>query len=232
MSRLRIAETFVSIQGEGSRLGCPSHFIRISGCNLRCRWCDTPYASWDPEGPMRTIDELLHEVRQTSVQDVVVTGGEPMLFEPVVALCEGLRELGRTITIETAGTVHRDLACDLMSISPKLANSTPDPDSGWAERHEATRLDREPLRWLMADYDCQLKFVVDPEGSLGDLAEIEEVLAELPPIPGDRIFLMAEGTDAETLHRRERLLVEEVLNRGWRLTPRHHIDLFGDARGT
>jgi 7-carboxy-7-deazaguanine synthase len=114
-----------------------------------------------------------------------------------------------------------------MSISPKLANSAPD-DASWRERHERTRLDRGPLRKLVERYEVQLKFVADPQS----IAEIESILACLPPVPPERILLMAEGTNAQTLHERERALAPICLERGWRLSPRFHIDLFGDTRGT
>lgn len=231
MSKLRISEIFSSIQGEGIWVGIPSVFIRVSGCNLRCVWCDTPYASWNPEGPMLTVPEILRDLGGISFRHVVLTGGEPMLFDPIVDLACGLQKDGYTITIETAGTVFRDLPCDLMSISPKLANSTPPADSGWQERHEATRLDRSPLARLMETYECQLKFVINPDVP-GDLEEIDELLATLPKIADDRILLMAEGIDSETLNRRMKALVPICLERNWRLTPRLHVDLFGNTRGT
>src|ERR1700756_1245194 len=106
-------------------LGTPSVFIRTSGCNLRCVWCDTPYTSWKPEGNELALTEILQRVRSYQARHVVVTGGEPIIFEPIVELTERLREVGLHITIETAGTVFQKVACDLMSISPKLANSTP-----------------------------------------------------------------------------------------------------------
>lgn len=130
MAGLRIAEIFTSLQGEGLWLGTPSTFVRISGCNLRCTWCDTPYASWNPEGSVRSVDEITNDVAGRNVAHIVLTGGEPMLFDPVEELASALRERGHTITIETAGTVFRELPCDLMSISPKLSNSTPGPEAG------------------------------------------------------------------------------------------------------
>lgn len=227
---LRIAEIFASIQGEGMLVGVPSTFVRISGCNLRCTWCDTPYASWKPEGPVMSIDEIVATVKELGVRHVVITGGEPMLFEPVVGLSRVLADSGHAITIETAGTVYREVSCDLMSISPKLSNSTPD-DPAWRDRHEATRSDLTPLRKLIAGYEYQLKFVVNPESECDDLGEIETLIADLEADRG-RVLLMAEGTDAETLHRRQRLLAPICLQAGFRLTPRLHVDLFGNTRGT
>jgi 7-carboxy-7-deazaguanine synthase len=228
---LRIAESFASIQGEGIWVGIPSTFIRISGCNLRCVWCDTPYASWNPEGENLTVPEIVQNAQNHGLTHIVITGGEPMLFDQVTHLAAELHELGHVITIETAGTVYRDLHCDLMSISPKLANSTPPAESGWAERHESTRADRTPLARLIEKYPFQLKFVVNPESG-EDLKEIDAILAELPDLPPERVLLMPEGTDAETLHRRARMLVSTCLERNWRLTPRFHVDLFGNKRGT
>lgn len=229
--KLRISEIFASVQGEGIWVGVPSVFVRTSGCNLRCTWCDTPYASWNPEGPVIALEEILAEVAKHHIDHVVLTGGEPMLFEPIEQLAVSLKERGHTITIETAGTVYRDLPCDLMSISPKLANSTPDAESGWAERHETTRLDREPLHRLLKKYNSQLKFVVNPDVP-GDLEEIEALLSDLPQIPPERILLMAEGIDSATLHRRMQALVPLCMAKNWRLTPRMHVDLFGNTRGT
>ncbi len=228
---LRIAEIFTSIQGEGLRLGVPSVFVRISGCNLRCVWCDTPYASWNPEGPVMNVADIVENVVARGVRDVVVTGGEPMLFDAVVPLLVSLRERGHFITVETAGTVFRDAPIDLLSASPKLANSTPD-DPAWHQRHEATRLDREPLRQLLATYDYQLKFVVDPDDDLASQdAEIASLLLEVGGDPS-RVLIMAEGTDSASLHRRGRAMVEWCIERGYRLTPRFHVDLFGNTRGT
>ena len=228
--KLRIAEIFSSIQGEGIWAGTPSTFVRVSGCNLRCRWCDTPYASWYPEGGQWTVDDIVAEVSKHGVSHVVLTGGEPMLFDPVEELARRLKTLGHTITLESAGTVFRDLPCDLMSLSPKLANST--PDGTWHDRHETTRKCLGPLVNLIEHYNVQLKFVVNPDRGLQDLDEIDALLAKLPPVPAERTLLMAEGTDSETLHRRERLLAPVLLHRGWRLSPRLHIDLFGNQRGT
>lgn len=225
--KLRIAETFASVQGEGTWLGVPSYFIRVSGCNLRCVWCDTPYASWAPEGPVREVESVASEAIAANIRHVVVTGGEPMLFDGVAQLCSILKAAGRIVTIETAGTVFREVACDLMSISPKLRNSR--PDGPWRASHEERRTNLDPLNQLLQGYTCQLKFVAEkPE----DLREADELLAKLPSVEPERIFVMAEGRDAAVLHARERELMEPCLQRGWRLAPRYQIDLFGDLRGT
>ena len=234
-SQLLISETFVSLQGEGKLTGVPSWFVRVSGCNLRCGWCDTPYASWDPEGGKRAIAALVDEAAASGVGHAVVTGGEPMIFPGVEALCAGLRTVGMHVTIETAGTVFRDVACDLMSISPKLANSTPaagdvrDPLGVWRERHEARRLNVDALQQLIDRYpDRQLKFVVSGPG---DLAEIEGLLGGLTGwVPAD-VQLMPEGMSVPDPGRVS-WGVEACGARGWRYCHRLHVELFGDRRGT
>ena len=123
-----ICEIFHSIQGEGELAGVPSVFVRTSGCNLRCAWCDTPYASWEPEGENLSVSGIVAEVRRhPAVRHVVLTGGEPMIAKDLPLLAAELRGFGYHITIETAGTLPPDgIACDLASLSPKLLNSAPD----------------------------------------------------------------------------------------------------------
>ena len=229
--KLRIAEIFHSIQGEGIWAGVPSTFVRVSGCNLRCVWCDTPYASWKPEGPTMTIDEIVDQVTQQNLSHVVLTGGEPMLFDPIMELTSRLKQLGKIITIETAGTIYRDLDCDLMSISPKLAHSTPLGNQDWERRHEELRLQPEILRKLTANYPYQLKFVVS-DGNEQEIKEVEALLATIGSIPPDKVLLMPEGRDQATLWAKAKLLIPVVSQRNWRLAPRLQIDLFGDTRGT
>lgn len=229
--KLRIAEIFHSVQGEGIWAGVPSTFVRVSGCNLRCVWCDTPYASWKPEGPTQTIEEIIEQVTKANLDHVVLTGGEPMLFDAIEELAKQLKSLGKMITIETAGTIYRDLPCDLMSISPKLAHSTPVGQGDWEERHEALRLQIEVLQRLTQNYPYQLKFVVSPSDE-DDIAEIEDILSSIGSIPPDRVLIMPEGRDATKLWLHARKLVPLIMERNWRLAPRLQIDLFGDTKGT
>src|SRR6059058_1194240 len=93
-SKLRVAEVFESVQGEGLWTGVPSTFIRVSGCNLRCVWCDTPYASWRPEGPVVSVGELVSRAVKAGHKHVILTGGEPMLFDAVEPLARKLKDAG------------------------------------------------------------------------------------------------------------------------------------------
>ena len=229
---MRIAEIFHSIQGEGLLAGVPSVFIRTSGCNLRCDWCDTPYASWKPEGPEMSVSEILKEISALNCNHVVLTGGEPMIAPDLAELAGALKKQSKHITIETAGTIHPNgIPCDLASLSPKLSNSTPSPerDPAWAKKHEAIRLQPEVICEWIRKYPFQLKFVVSTEN---DLAEIKTLLSRLPPVPSDRILLMPEGIDVKTLATRSPWLVEICKREGFRFCPRLHIELFGHTRGT
>jgi 7-carboxy-7-deazaguanine synthase len=222
---LKIAELFYSIQGEGSLVGVPSVFVRTSGCNLRCRWCDTPYTSWQPEGTEWPIDRILDEVNAQGARHVVVTGGEPMIAPEIVPLTERLRKAGLHITIETAGTVFEPVACDLMSISPKLSNST--PEGPFAAQHQRLRIQHEVLHRLMVRYEYQLKFVMErPEDLVEAVALVEALRADR-----GRVILMPEGTDRERLVERSVWLAEICKQEGFRFSPRLHVDLWGNRRG-
>ena len=234
---LPISETFVSIQGEGKLTGVPSWFCRVSGCNLRCTWCDTPYASWNPEHTKRTIESLIDEAKgakASGIHHAVLTGGEPMIFKHLVPLSNQLNALGFHITIETAGTLTLPgVSCHLMSISPKLANSTPtndprDPDGVWAKRHEERRLNFDSINELIrSTRDRQLKFVVKQPS---DLIEIDQVLAHIDGYCPRDIMLMPEGV-SEPERGSIQWILDECLHRGWTYCPRLHIALFGDTRG-
>jgi 7-carboxy-7-deazaguanine synthase len=229
---MRIAEIFYSIQGEGLLAGVPSIFIRTSGCNLRCHWCDTPYASWKPEGPEMSIEEILKKLTEWNCDHIVLTGGEPMIAPDLPELATALKKQKKHITIETAGTIlPNSIPCDLASISPKLSNSTPSPerDPAWAKKHDSTRLQPEVISEWILQYPVQLKFVVSSEN---DLAEIKNLLSRLPPVPLHQILLMPEGIDVKTLATRSPWLVDICKREGFRFCPRLHIELFGHTRGT
>lgn len=232
---MRISEIFYSVQGEGTLTGVPSVFIRTSGCNLRCTWCDTPYASWSPEGPEMTLESILAEVAKHPARHVVVTGGEPMIAKGILELITMLQAQRKHVTIETAGTVSPGgLRVDLASLSPKLANSTPGEDkagAAWVQRHEQTRLQPAVLReWLETALDYQLKFVISGEA---DLSEARAVVASIGiPVPPEKVLLMPEGISLEAMRSRYPLLVKACLTHGYRLSPRLHIELFGNKRGT
>ena len=228
---MKIADLFFSIQGEGRLTGVPSAFVRTTGCNLRCSFCDTEYTSWQPVGEPLSVAAVLARLEAFPTRHVVVTGGEPLIVPEVEPLCAGLRERGYHITVETAATVFKPVACDLASLSPKLSNSTPYQREGgrWAERHERLRLRPDVIRAFMDHCDYQLKFVVEEPG---DVTEVEALLERLPGVDRAKVLLMPQGVTREELDRRARWLVEICKDHGFQFCPRLHIELFGNRRGT
>src|SRR5687768_3287446 len=229
---MKLSELFYSIQGEGKLTGVPSVFVRASGCNLRCTWCDTPYASWDPEGDDVPVERIVQRVSEYPAKHAVVTGGEPMIMPDVAELCAALKARGCHVTMETAGTVYKPVQIDLASLSPKLSNSTPHEREGgrFARLHERQRLNFPVLQqFIDASPDFQLKFVVADEC---DLREIDEILHELRCWSPADVLLMPEGTDAATLDSRSAWISEVCKTRGFRYCPRLHVYLYGNKRGT
>jgi 7-carboxy-7-deazaguanine synthase len=250
---MKIAEIFYSLQGEGKLLGMPSAFIRVSGCNLRCTWCDTPYASWDAGREAATelsAHEILDRINTTSQgappTHVVLTGGEPMMFRESAELIALLKQSNKHVTVETAGTLWLEGlpagGIDLASVSPKLSNSTPRQREGgrFAAAHERQRIDMEVLKKFATGggvvKECQWKFVIAREE---DVAEMQELLSrlnsQLPPasrIQEKDVLLMPEGVDAQMLSQRSLWLADLCKKEGYRLTPRLHVHLWGHTRGT
>jgi 7-carboxy-7-deazaguanine synthase len=228
---VHISEIFYSIQGEGRLLGMPSVFIRTSGCNLRCVWCDTPYTSWRPEGRDWNVNTILREVHKYPARHVVVTGGEPLLAPEIEELAKELKREGAHITIETAATIFKPVACDLISMSPKLAHSTPwKREKGkFAKMHEERRLNFGVLQKFLDGYDYQLKFVVERRQ---DFTEIRDLLDQLVEVDRARVLVMAQGKTSGEVRRKAKWIVELCKEHGYGFTPRLHIDLFGNRRGT
>jgi 7-carboxy-7-deazaguanine synthase len=163
--------------------------------------------------------------------DVVVTGGEPLLYSSIGEVCRRLREAGRRVTIETAGTIAQDFQCDLLSISPKLTSSAPNREQHptWHTTHHARRLQLDLVRRWMGMFNYQLKFVV------GDLTDATEVLAYLDSLGTanpDHVWMMPEGTSTEILDARAVWLKPWCEAHGFHYCPRSHIYWYGNRRGT
>ncbi|WP_284006990.1 7-carboxy-7-deazaguanine synthase QueE [Haloarcula pelagica] len=237
---LPINELFCSLQGEGRLAGTPSVFVRTSGCNLRCWFCDSYHTSWEPTGDWYAIEDLLDAVAGYDADHVVLTGGEPLVHDASADLLDRLADRGYHTTVETNGTIVPDAPIDLASVSPKLASSTPTPDRDpkgegeWARRHENRRLDVDALAALVERYETQLKFVVTgPE----DMSEIEALLERVraaadDPVPDDSVLLMPEGRTRDRLDETRPVVADLALEHGYRYTPRLHVTLWNDAPGT
>ena len=227
---LQISEIYQSVQGEGEFTGVPSVFVRTTGCNLRCWFCDTPFTSWNPEGNSQSVEQVLKHVTALGIEHVVVTGGEPLLLPDIVPLTAELRSEGHFVTVETAGTVFREAAADLMSISPKLANSTPNPERSlvWSRRHEEVRHQPDVIRRLISESPYQFKFVIDAPI---DVADVESWLTEFSEIDRSRVWLMPQATTREELAAKSDWIEQAADTSGFRFTSRLHIEQFGNARG-
>lgn len=238
-ARLRISECFVSRQGEGKLTGKTSAFVRLDGCNLRCWFCDTPYASWTPDGHFRTLDDVLRWIDETETQHVVLTGGEPLLPLQVVPLCERIREGGYHLTIETAGTIDRPVHCDLLSLSPKLERSTPGPKrfpnhhpvmaERWIEAHRRRRWQPEVIHSLISRAtEYQIKFVLDvPE----ECDEIKQAVQELG-LPAENIWIMPQAATPEELQQQSTWVQKWAEEAGFQFCDRAQLKWYGAKRGT
>ncbi|MGH7785115.1 MAG: 7-carboxy-7-deazaguanine synthase QueE [Candidatus Binatia bacterium] len=227
---MRIAEIFYSIQGEGRLVGLPSVFIRTSGCNLRCVWCDTPYTSWNPEGREMAVPEILSSLKIYPGRHVVVTGGEPLLAPEIQELTAQLNKSAAHVTLETAATIFKPVLCDLVSMSPKLSNSTPwQKENGkFAALHDQHRLNFPVMQRFIDGYDYQLKFVVDRQE---DFDEVRDVLDRLKNVDSARVLIMAQGTERQELRDKSLWIVESCKKNGYGYSPRLHIELYGNRRG-
>ncbi len=223
-----INEIFYSLQGEGFYAGFPSVFIRLAGCPLRCRWCDTSYAWPDSAGQKYSADQLRQEIKSHPSRYVVITGGEPMTNAGLPEFLQSFAEDDTHITIETSGIAFvADLPCDLMSISPKLSNSTP-TEAAPAARHDQMRFDLSALQRLIDSYEYQLKFVVD---SPQDIDEIFECLEGLSGVNRDKVFLMPQAATADELIEKSRMTALLCKKTGFALSARLQVLLWNNKRG-
>jgi len=225
---MKVSEIFYSLQGEGFLAGVPSVFVRLAGCPLRCRWCDTKYA-WNPAvGEELAISGVVQTVQQWPCKFVVITGGEPMVNPDLPKLVNQLKDLRKHITIETAGIKFiEDLSCDLMSISPKLSNSTP-AEPKLAAVHEGSRLDEAILRRLIDNYKYQLKFVVD---SQNDLLEVQQTIKKIGNVDLGSVMLMPQAATREELLAKSPLIAEMCKSSGFAFCQRLQVLLWDNAKG-
>lgn len=246
---ISVSEIFTSWQGEGRLTGTPAVFVRLAGCHLRCRFCDTVYSQNVSDGRFMTVENVLEKVllsaqkpefpplsplwktfsdRKTfplpqpvsRISHVVLTGGEPLLFPEVLPLVRAFQEAGLHVTIETSGTRTLTTGCDLLSVSPKMRNSGNPP---------ALRSVSGSLAALLADArDYQLKFVMDsPE----DGAELLDFLKEFPFLSHEKVLLMPQGTCREEIEAREAWVQRLAQQEGFQVSPRAHLFWFEAKRG-
>ena len=230
---MQVAEIFYSLQGEGKLIGVPCAFLRLAGCNLRCRYCDSRYARGAANGQTMTVEKVLGKLLAYPTQYVVITGGEPLLADELDKLCVELRSAERHVSLETAATVDRVVAVDLASISPKLSNSRP-TDRSLVEEHESRRLNISVIRAYLDQAsrdgtECQLKFVLEKPA---DIEEIKDVLGRLDrQCPAEDVLLMPQAVNRRQLARRSAWVAELCKEHGYRFSSRLQILLYGNEPG-
>jgi 7-carboxy-7-deazaguanine synthase len=211
-AKINISEIFYSIQGEGLLAGRPSVFVRLAGCPLRCKYCDTEYALDSSAGTKMSIDQAIEKTMKYSPAYVVITGGEPMISPNISLLCQRIKEHNIHITIETAGIKYvANLACDLMSISPKLSNAY---DNG-QNKNRYLKIDR--LKKLTANYNYQLKFVME---KIEDITEVHQILNDLKDFDRSKVLLMPQAKNISEYLKKSPLIVELCKANGFIFSPR------------
>lgn len=226
ISTLIVNEIFgPTFQGEGKNLGMPCMFLRLTGCNLACSWCDTPY-TWDwkvydkkQESHPMTVEQVYQQLKASPVKNLVISGGEPMLQQDALyELTKLLHADGWHTEMETAGTV-KPKTTELVkhfTVSPKLTNS---------HNSKAKRYKPDALRTLNLAPNRCFKFVAS---SMSDFDEIDAMVKELNLWP---VYVMAEGKDNETVLLHQKEITKGVVERGYYLTTRLHITIYGSKRG-
>jgi 7-carboxy-7-deazaguanine synthase len=236
--QINISEIFYSIQGEGLLAGRPSVFIRLAGCPLRCKYCDTEYALDSASGTKMSIDKVMKKIMKYLPAYAVITGGEPLVSPQISLLCEKIKEQnihpasrlwsGVHITIETAGIKYvANLSCDLMSISPKLSNAHDnEPDS--SRRRPQPQSDKtgylkiDQLKDLIKNYDYQLKFVME---KIEDITEVHQLLNDLKDVDRSKVLLMPQAKNISEYLRISPLIAEMCKANGFIFSPRLQLYL-------
>lgn len=187
--------------------------------------CDTPYTSWNPENKDISVEDAVAEITQFNCKHVVITGGEPFIQKELVELCQRLRALDHYITIETAATRYLNVCADFISMSPKLSNST--PEGRFRASHELQRIRPDVIKLFLRDHFCQVKFVVDTDDDLSEIAELCEEI----PIPRGVVTLMPQAVDRDELRWKQEWLINICKERNYRYSPRLHVEVWGTKRG-
>jgi 7-cyano-7-deazaguanosine (preQ0) biosynthesis protein QueE len=224
---LTVSEVFgPTFQGEGPSVGQRAGFVRLGRCNLTCAWCDSGYtwdwARYDPDRELSTwtTGQVLRQLEGMHVDLVVITGGEPLLQQRLlVPLLEGCHERGWRVEVETNGTLPPRVPDGLVTgwnVSPKLANA----GIPFERRYRPA-----VLKAFEATGRAAFKFVATGAGDL------DQIQAMVNACGLSTVYVMPEGTDAATITARLSELAEPVMARGWHLTTRLHILIWGDKRG-
>jgi len=229
---MKVNEIFYSIQGEGLLAGRPSVFIRLAGCPLKCTFCDTKYAWTETGSTDLSVEQILIKVVMFNCRNVVITGGEPMVTadakhrDELPALTDALTQAECHITIETTGNwYHPKVACDLMSISPKLSNSLPPNADDKLKKLAAP--DVAVLCQLIKNYDFQLKFVIDKPT---DIDEVLALLDKMGTVDRDNVMLMPQAQTCKQLQAKDLMVADLCTKHGLVFSNRIQTVLYDSKR--
>lgn len=215
---MQISEIFYSIQGEGTQIGVPAIFIRLSGCHLRCSWCDSKF-TWDRKsGTSMSTEGIIKEIQKYPCRHIVITGGEPLLQQSeLIRLLKKLKTKKDTyfIEVETSGTLktYLNTFIDQYNMSPKLSNSN--------NKNAEIKITTFPLE------RTYFKFVID---NPNDVKEVKSLIKKFD-LAKEKIILMPEGITKKSLNEKTKWLAEICKKENFRLSPRLHVNIWGNKRG-
>lgn len=223
---MRVTEIFKTIQGEGILSGTVSVIVRLWGCNLKCKWCDEQFSLRPGTSYELSIKGMLEEIRGYNCENVMITGGEPLIHQGIVALTNELKDNNYHVTIETNATIQKNVNCNLISMSPKLSHSIPDNVSD-IRRYDEKRIKINVIRYYIKNYDYQIKFVV---GCEKDFDEIEEILLKVGSHDRSKVLIMPLASSRRQLFRIQKEIVAMCIERNWRYANRLQLQVWGQNK--
>lgn len=204
---MRVNEIFKSLQGEGPEIGQPTIFLRLTGCNLKCKFCDTAYARC--EGKIMKVNEVKDKIESLKCNHVTITGGEPLLQENQIYKLLTQLKADVKVSLETNGTVHTSLPVDIIVISPKKQ-----------------KIDSKILKKYSQNSDAYFKFVYEDKNNKW----WESIIFSLK-LPLDRVYIMPEGKTRKEQLNKLGEVAEYCIKKGYRLSLRAHVLAWDNRRG-
>lgn len=224
---IQIYEIFKSIQGEGRLQGVPSVFVRLVGCNLRCRWCDTKHFFYPEKVIDISIEKLMDSISLYECKNIVITGGEPLINSQILILVKILKTQGYHVTIETNATMVKNIDCDLISMSPKLSNSIPyDLENEAIQKHANSRIKIDAIKHYIKNNDYQIKFVVRDKQE--DIDEVKDILEQIDDYDPFKVLIMPLAASRSNLYKIQKNLARLCIKNGLRYANRLQLQIWGN----
>lgn len=220
---MKIIEIFKTIQGEGVLVGTVSVMVRLWGCNLKCKWCDEKFSLKPGTGYEISISDLLKKINSYDCKNVIITGGEPLIYPDIVELTNELKKRDYHITIETNATIKRKIKCDLISMSPKLSHSVPN-NIGDARKYDKIRMNIDAIKYYIKNHNYQIKFVIMYKK---DLDEVEKVLLQIGDYNRSKILIMPLASSRRQLFNIQKEVVKMCIEKNLRYCNRLQLQIWG-----